>query len=138
MLKIILNRRSKAEEVLSEEQAGFRAGRSTVEQIFNCRLIIEKHLQHQRDLYHNFIDFKKAFDRVWHEGLWSVLRGFNVEEELVQIIQALYEHSSSAVTLNSQISRLRLPHQNWRQTRMSPLTSSIQSIPRKNNAVYPS
>ena len=70
MLRVILNRlKTKAEEVLSEEQAGFRAGRSTMEQIFNCRVLAEKHMQHQRDLFHNFIDFKKAFDRVWHVGL---------------------------------------------------------------------
>lgn len=78
MLRIILNRlRNRAEEILSEEQAGFRPKRSTTEQIFNLRLLIEKHLQHQHDLYHNFIDFKKAFDRVWHEGLWQVLRHYN-------------------------------------------------------------
>ena len=64
MLRIILNRlRRRSEEVLSEEQAGFRAKRSTVEQVFNSRILIEKCLQHQRDLCHNFIDFKKAFDR---------------------------------------------------------------------------
>lgn len=78
MLWIILNRlRNRAEEILSEEQAGFRPKRSTTEQIFNLRLLIEKHLQHQHDLYHNFIEFKKAFDRVWHEGLWQVLRHYN-------------------------------------------------------------
>ena len=54
-----------------------------------------KHLQHQRDLFHNFIDFKKAFDSVWHAGLWQVLRCFNIEEGLVQAIQALYENSSN-------------------------------------------
>ena len=60
LLRIILNRlTSQAEEVLSEEQAGFRKGRSTTEQIFNCRNLIEKHLESQKDLYHNFIDFKK-------------------------------------------------------------------------------
>ena len=58
MLRIILNRlKNIAEELLSEEQAGFRPGRSTVEQIFNCRVMIEKHLQHQKEFYHNFIDF---------------------------------------------------------------------------------
>ena len=104
MLRIILNRlTSKANEVLSEEQAGFRAGRSTIKQIFNCRVIIEKHLQHQRDLFHNFIDFKKAFDRVWHDGLWHVLRGYNTDERLAGVIQALYEHSSSAILLNDQL-----------------------------------
>ena len=36
MLKIILNRlKPQAEKIIAEEQAGFRAGRSTTEQIFN-------------------------------------------------------------------------------------------------------
>ena len=106
MLRIILNRLKKeAEEHLAEEQAGFRAGRSTVEQIFNCRILMEKHLQHQRDLFHNFIDFKKAFDRVWHDGLWQVLRNFGIEEGLIQIMESLYKNSSSAVLLNNQIGK---------------------------------
>ena len=104
MLRIILNRlKSKAEELLSEEQAGFRAGRSTVEQIFNCRVLIENHLQHQQDLFHNFIDFKKAFDRVWHDGLWHVLGGYGVDNRIVGVIEDLYKQSSSAVLLNNQI-----------------------------------
>ena len=41
-------------------------------------VIIEKHLQHQSDLFHNFIDFKKTFDRVCHAGVWQVLRSFNI------------------------------------------------------------
>ena len=36
-----------AEEITAEEQAGFRAGRSTTEQIFNLRILCEKYLQHQ-------------------------------------------------------------------------------------------
>ena len=104
MLCIILNHlKSKAEMLLSEEQTGFRARQSTVEQIFNCRVLIEKHLQHQRDLLHNFIDFKKAFDWVWHDGLWHVLRGFNIEKGLIQVIQTLYDHTTITVLLNNQL-----------------------------------
>ena len=44
-----------AEKIVDEEQAGFRAGRSTTEQIFNLRILCEKYLQHQQDLYHVFI-----------------------------------------------------------------------------------
>ena len=70
MLKIILNRlKPQAEKIIAEEQAGFRAGRNTTEQIFNLRILCKKYLQHQQDLYHVFIDFKKAFDRVWHATL---------------------------------------------------------------------
>ena len=88
MLKIILNRlKPQAEKVIAEEQAGFRAvcwlvgalspvnrrglhqgcfiaGRTTTEHIFNLRNLCEKHLQHQQDLYHVFIVFMKAIDRV--------------------------------------------------------------------------
>ena len=62
MLKIILKRlEPQAEEILAEEQAGFRAGRSTKEQTFNLRILCEKYLPHQQNFYHVFIDFKKAF-----------------------------------------------------------------------------
>ena len=67
---------------------------------------MEKQLQHQHDLFHNFIVFKKAFDRVWHTGLCQVLRSFNIEEGLVQAIQAVFENSSSAVLLNNQLGKL--------------------------------
>ena len=40
MPKIILNRlKPQAEKIIAEEQAGFRAGRSTTEQIFNLRIL---------------------------------------------------------------------------------------------------
>ena len=65
MLKIILNRlKPQVEMMIAEEQAGFRAGRSTREQTLNLRILCGKHLHHQQDLYDIFIDFKKAFDRV--------------------------------------------------------------------------
>ena len=48
MLKIILDRlKPRAEKIIAEEQAGFRAGSSTIEQIFNLRIHCEKSLQHQ-------------------------------------------------------------------------------------------
>ena len=64
-LKIMLNRlKPQAEKTIAEEETGFRAGRSTTEQIFNLRILCEKYLQHQQDPYHVFVDFKKAFDGV--------------------------------------------------------------------------
>ena len=82
-----------------EEQVIFRTGRSKVVQIFNSRIIIEKHMQHQRELFHYLIELKKAFDRVWHYGLWHVMRGFNIYEGLLPVIQELYGNASSAVLL---------------------------------------
>ena len=70
MLTTMLNRlKPQTEKIIAEEQVGFRAGRSTMEQIFNLRILCEKYLQHQQDDYHVFIDFKKAFDRFLHAAL---------------------------------------------------------------------
>ena len=35
------------------------------------QILCKKYLPHQQNLYRVFIDFKKAFDRVWHEALWA-------------------------------------------------------------------
>ncbi|KAL8593996.1 hypothetical protein ACOMHN_028982 [Nucella lapillus] len=79
-----------------------RPKRSTVEQIFNIKILIEKHLQHHRDLFPNFIDFEKAFDQVWHDGLWQVMRNYNIDSNIIDVIKALYGDSKSAVFLNNQ------------------------------------
>ena len=101
MLKIILNRlQPQAEEIIAEEQAGFRAGRSTTEQIFNLRILGEKYLQHQQNLYHVFIDFKKAFDRVWREALWATMRKYNINASIIRALENLYDKAQSAVLFN--------------------------------------
>lgn len=61
---------------------------------FIRRVITEKHLQHGKDMC---INFKKAFDGVWHERLWNVLRTFNGEEDLVLTIK---EGKISTDTMN--------------------------------------
>ena len=104
MLKIILNRlKPLAEKIIAEEQARFRAGKSTTEQIFNLQILCEKYLQHQQDLYQVFIDFKKAFDKVWHAALWADMKKYNISTNLIQVIKNLYNKSTSAVLFNSSI-----------------------------------
>ena len=90
MLKIILNRlKPQAEKIIAEEQTGFRAGRSTTEQIFNLRVLCEKYLQRQQDLYHVLIDFKKVFDSVWHAALWTTMKKYNISANLIKVKTSL-------------------------------------------------
>ena len=104
MLKIIPNRlKPQAEKIIAEEQAGFRAGRSTVEQIFNLRILCEKYLQHQQDLYHVFTDFKKTFNMVCHTALWATMKKYNISTNLIQVIKNLYNKATSAVLFNRSI-----------------------------------
>ena len=104
MLKIILNRlKPQVEKIIAEEQAGFRAGRSTTEQIFNLRILCEKYLQHQQDLYHVFIDFKKAFDRVWNAALWATMKKYNLSANLIGVMKNFCDKATSAVLFNTSI-----------------------------------
>ena len=104
MLKIILNwLKPQEEKIIAEEQAGFRAGRSTTAQIFNLCILCEKYFQHQQDLYHVFIDFKKAVDRVWHAALWATIKKYNISTNLIQVIKNLYNKATSAVLFNDSI-----------------------------------
>ena len=43
------------------------------------------------ELYHVFIDFKKAFDRVWHEALWATMRKYNINARIIRAIENLYD-----------------------------------------------
>ena len=79
----------KVDQPPTQGDASFGAGRSTVGQIFDCRVILAKHLEHQRSLYHNSINFKKAFDRVCHDSLWKVLIGGTIDGGFIKVIQAL-------------------------------------------------
>ena len=107
MLKIILNRvQPQAEEIIAEEQAGFRARRSTTEQIFNLRILCEKYLQHQQNLYHVFIDFKKAFDRVWYEILWATMGKYNINASIIRAIENLYDKAQSSMAAQENSSEL--------------------------------
>ena len=107
MLKIILNRlKPQAEKIFAEEQADFRPGGSITEQTFNLRILCEKYLQHQQDLYHVFIDFKKVFDRVWHAALWATTKKYNISTNLIRVIKNLFDKATSAVFLKNSIGDL--------------------------------
>ena len=57
------------QHLLREEQAGFRRGRSTTEQLFILRNIIEQCTEWNATLFINFVDFEKAFDSIHRESL---------------------------------------------------------------------
>ena len=51
---------------------------------FNLRILREKYLQHQQNLYNILSDFKKAFDSVWHVALWATMQKYNISANLVR------------------------------------------------------
>ena len=65
MLKILQARLQQyMNQELPNDQAGFRKGRGTRDQIANIRWIIKKANKFQKNTYFCFIDYAKAFDCV--------------------------------------------------------------------------
>ena len=50
-----------------------------------------------KNLYHVFVYFKKAFDRVWHATSWATMRLFDINDNLIRTTECLYNKATSAV-----------------------------------------
>jgi len=100
---ILLERiKKRTEEILGEEQAGFRPSRSTIDQIFTLRQMATKYSNFCK-MYVCYIDFRKAFDSIWRKGLWKVMRHMGYPEKIIRILESLYKGSLSAVRTNGDI-----------------------------------
>ena len=93
------------EPQLAEEQGGFRAHRSTIDQIFVFNEALLRRRRAGRTTYCFFIDFRKAFDTVWHQGLWRRLWEMGVRGKAWRIIRSLYSELQSAVLVEGEPSR---------------------------------
>jgi hypothetical protein len=90
---------------ISEEQAGFRRGYSTVDQIFNLYAVAQKCLSKKgQKLYVAFVDFKKAFDSVHHGKLLETIQAEGIKGKFYQALQAMYESLLSCVRVNGVLS----------------------------------
>jgi len=91
------------DNVLRQEQTGFRPGRSCNDQIYVLRQIIEKVKAWNKPVIINFIDFIKAFDSVHQATVWAILSQYGKPDKVIEVIRNLYNNSRSAVSINEQI-----------------------------------
>ena len=54
----------------------------------------------KKNLYACFIDFTKAFDSVWHEGLFCKLQNVGITGNLLELLKDVYKKSKCAVKVN--------------------------------------
>jgi hypothetical protein len=80
-----------------EEQAGFRAGRWRIDNIFCITQLIEKKKATDREFHLLFIDLTKAYNSIPLNKLWQTLDGTAINKKIIEAIKALYEGSSSKV-----------------------------------------
>jgi len=90
----------KIEDVLGEDQFGFRRGKGTRDAIGMLRIISERTLEIDEELSVCFIDWQKAFDRVNWTKLMQILKETSIDWRERRLIINLYMAQGAKVRLN--------------------------------------
>ena len=94
--------------LLPKEQAGFRRGKSTVDQVVLLTQNIEDSFEAKKKAGAVFIDLTAAYDTVWHRGLTCKLLRLLPDKHMVRMIMELVRNRSFTLTTgDSKQSRLR-------------------------------
>ena len=99
-----LRKWSENNNILTDFQFGFRKDKSTVDCIFVLSSLINKLLCDKSRVYCAFVDFRKAFDLVYRNGIWHKLIGSGVSTKMVLMLRAIYESVKSSVRVNGKLS----------------------------------
>ncbi|KAJ4426643.1 hypothetical protein ANN_26441 [Periplaneta americana] len=110
------------DNIISEEQNGFRRGRSCCDGYFALKLLVEKHREFNLETHMAFIDFKKAFDKVNRNKLLQILADDQVPQQIIQNIYNIYKTTIIAIRSNNKLSQWRPIYSGVRQgCGLSPL-----------------
>jgi len=82
---------------LPDVQAGFRKGTGTRDQIANIHWIMEKARELQKSIYFCLIDYAKAFDCVYCNKLWKILKEMGIADHLTCLLRNLYADQEATV-----------------------------------------
>ena len=103
-LKILYTRlMCKVKEYIGWDQFGFMKGRGTRDAIGVLRVICERTLSINKDVFICFIDYEKAFDRVNWVKLMSILKEIGVDYRDRKAIWELYMNQSAAVMVDGEL-----------------------------------
>jgi hypothetical protein len=78
--------------IIANEQAGFRTHGSTSEHIVKISQFIKDALDNKRILTAVFVDFKSAYDSVWKENLLVILIRSGIRSNLLHWLESFISH----------------------------------------------
>ena len=83
--------------LLWTNQNGFCQGRSTVSQFLTLHHVIEEVKEHNLCAILTFVDFKKAFDSINGDKMFSVLLVYGISSQIIKGIKGLYHNTMAQV-----------------------------------------
>lgn len=98
VLNVRLNEYSEEFSSIKENQCGFRQNYSTLDNIFSIFILFQILKSKKKKLYCAFIDFEKAFDRVWRDCLFYKLVLNQINGKMYNIIFNMYSNIKSCIS----------------------------------------
>ena len=99
MINERLNEFLEVRNILSHYQIGFRRGYRTADHVFILNTILNSYFSKGKKVYACFVDFSKAYDSVWRNGLLYKLILNGLSLKLILLIKSMYTELQAAVKL---------------------------------------
>ena len=106
VLCILLNNRLTTycidRKLINTEQTGFQKNNRISDHILTLKEVVNKYVVDQKGkkLYTCFVDFQKAFDSIWHDGLFRKLENKGINGNFLKLIKNIYGKTKCAVKIN--------------------------------------
>jgi hypothetical protein len=106
------------------------------------KMLLELAFQNKKQLFCAFVDFEKAFDKLWRTGLWEKIIRHGITGKMFNVIFNMYDSINSAVSYKGQQSPQFASHIGVRQgENLSPLLfalylNDIEEYMLQNNCTY--
>ena len=90
-------------KLINREQIGFQQNSRISDHILSLKTLVNKYVTDKKGkkLYACFIDFKKAFDSVWHEGLFRKLENSGINGNFLSLLKTISSKTKCAVKVNN-------------------------------------
>ena len=87
--------------ILHKSQIGFLPNNRTADRVFTLRTLIDEYVHnHNEKIYASvFVDYKKAFYSVWHDGLLNKLLQIDFGGSFYNLIKSLFHSSSCSIKI---------------------------------------
>jgi ribonuclease HI len=93
--------------LLNSVQAGFRSNRSTIDQLLRLHTDASNGIKAKKNTMAIFLDFSKAFDLMWHEGLLYKLRQKGITGNTYNWIKNFLQDRSLQVRVGASLSDIK-------------------------------
>jgi sorting nexin-29 len=91
------------ERIIGEFQAGFRPGRSTIDQFFTVKQTLEKCWEYSLSVYQIYVDYKQAYDSIQREKLYTIMYEFGLPPKLVRLVRATMTGREAQVKVQTEL-----------------------------------